>query len=367
MRKIRRLMALSGALALLVGAGCAEEADQADDGPDEVETDTQEGVEESGGFEASTGFLSKLVDDTDNQSYRYSMTMEMSMGGQSIDFGGPIATGEYQDGRQYMRMDMGAMFEGIMGSMGGSGGEALPPGMTGDDMVIEYLVDAETMYMRAPFFATMFGSMPPGTDLGEAGGLVEAFGALGDGWGKIDIAALGDVAPGEAAGALGGGQSFDPSIFLDMIRDAEGVEELGTDEIDGEQVTGLAAEVSMVDMLEVQGLSPEDLGPGTEGMSDLTFPLEVWVDGDEQLRRINFTFDEEAFGDIAESQGEDPGEIAEMGGVGMTMSMDFSDWGDDSISVEAPTSDVVDITDDFVQGYEAMEDLSVDPEDLTSS
>jgi len=365
-RTTRRLVAVGGAVALLLAVGCGNDADQADDSTEGVDLDDgdQSSQESSEGFQATPGYLSKAVEESSGQAFRYEVSVEMSMGGEAIDFGGPIATGELDGERQYMHMDMGTMFEGIAGSLGEST-EDLPFDMSGDDMVMEYVIDTDAMYMRAPFFATMFGSMPPGTDVGEAAGLVEAFGQLGDDWGRVDIAALGSTLPGEAAGSLGGGQTYDPTVFLDMIRASDDVEELGTDTIDGTEVTGLAADVSMADMLEAQGMSPDDLGPGSEDLPEASFPIEVWVDGEDLIRRIDFSFDSEALTDVAEESGEDVGSL-DTAGFGMAMTMDFSDYGDESIEVEIPAGDeVVDITDSFVAGYESMTDVGIDADDLS--
>ena len=354
-KTMRRLGALGGAAALLLATACGDsDADQADGG----DTRTAENESQGGGgeFEASPGYLSQVVDESTGQSFSYEMTMEMSMGGDTIDFGAPIATGQTDGDRQHMRMDMGVMFEAMLGEMGGS--EELPEGF-GGDMSIEYVIDTDAMYIRAPIFASMFGEMPGGTaELGEAGDLLGAFGQLGDGWGKVDLSALGDVLPGQAAGSLGG-QAYDPQVFLEMIRSSESVEELGTDEIDGVPVSGVAAEVSMVDMLDAQGMSPEDAGGSSVDLTGATFPLEVWVDGDDLIRRITFTFDDESLADAAAATGQDvaEGDIDALGGVGVTMAMDFSGYGE-PVDIEVPSGDeVVDITDDFVSGYEAIEEL----------
>ena len=364
--RTRRLVAVGGAMALLLAAGCGNDADQAEDDISGVELDAgNQGAEgASEGFQATPGYLSKVVDDSTGQAFRYEVSMEMSLGGESLDFGGPIATGEFDGTRQYMHMDMGAMFEGMTSSLGG--GEDLPFDTSGDGMTVEYVIDSDAMYMRAPFFATMFGSLPAGQDLAGADGLVDAFTQLGDKWGRVDLSALGDVLPGEAAGSLGGGQTFDPTVFLDMIRASESVEELGTDSIDGVDVTGLAAEVSMADMLQAQGMSADDLGAGADALPDASFPIEVWVDGDDLIRRIDFTFDSEALADMAGQAGQDAGASDVLGGVGFGMTMDLSDYGDGSIEIEVPAGDeVVDITDSFMEGFQSLGELSVDPNDLS--
>jgi hypothetical protein len=360
MTTMRRLAALGGAGALLLGTACGgDDADQAGDDTSGVEADGSgsEGADADSatGFEASPGYLTKVVEESTGQSYRYEMTMSMDLDGEALEFDGPIATGEFDGTRSHMQMDMGAMFEAVMGSMGG--GEELPGGMSFDDMNIEYVVDTDAMYIRAPFFNAMLGDVPAEAagELGAAGGLLDAFGRLGEGWGRVDVAALGDVAPGEAAGSLGGGQAYDPQVFLEMIRGSESAEELGTDEIDGVAVNGIAAEVSMADMLEAQGLSPDDLAGGAEDTAGMSFPMEVWVDADDLIRRIHFTFDDESLADLDDVGDAGAGAPAMDGGVSMTM--DFLDYGDD-ITVEVPSGDeVVDITDDFVAGYESMDEL----------
>ena len=73
-------------------------------------------------------------------------------------------------------------------------------------------------------------------------------------------------------------------------------------------------------------------------------PVEVWVDDDDRVRRIVLDLN---MGDImagvAEQLGEDIGDF----GVSMTMSMDFTDYGDESIEIEVPEASV-DITDEYL-------------------
>jgi hypothetical protein len=224
---------------------------------------------------------------------------------------------------------------------------------------MEQVTDGEAIYLRAPFFAALTGSIPESELDDDAGGaLFDIYDRLGDDWGRIDIDALGDVLPSEAQQALGGGQNGDPRVFLDMLRDTEQVEDLGTDEIDGDEVHGLAADVDLGDLLKASGTDPDDIGGGTtDETGDLTafsFPLEVWIDGDDHVRRIDFTFGADSFADLAEGSGADIGEMpGELGDFSMGMTMDFTDYGDDSISIEPP-DDAVDITDDFVAAYEDL-------------
>ena len=364
MGTLRRLAALGGAAVLLVGVGCGsdDDGDNADGGSTDVKTDVP------GGFEASPGYLRKVVDETEGQTYRFAVDAQFSMLGDSFEID-DMMTGEFDGTREHMVMDMGAMMEEMAGAF--SDGEDLPGGLTGDSMTMETIVDSDAMYLRAPFFATLGDAMAGSEDdLGSAGDLFGTFTQLDDKWGKVDLSKLGDVLPGEAASALGGGQTYDPSVFLEMIKSSDSVKELGTDEIDGVTVSGLSADVSMAEILESQNMSADDLGSDLDDLGDAGFPMEVWIDGDGLIRRIKFSFDESTLTDIAEASGEEvpADDLESLGSFGFGMTMDFSDYGDDSISVDVPGDDeVVDITDEFVEGYESLGEMSVDLNDLTES
>lgn len=358
----KRLAAVGGAAALLVSVGCGDDANQAADGKD-ITSDLDGG--ETGGFAATPGYLQKVVDQSDDQAYRFEMDVSVNLGVAPIEIDG-LATGEFDGTRQHMTMDMGAMFDQMMGQIGGGDIPEELEGLFDGDMTVETIVDTDAMYMRAPFFASMFGNLPA-DEVGEAGDLLGAFTSMGDSWGKVDLSELGDILPGEAASALGGGQTYDPQVFLDMIKGSETVEELGTDEIDGVSVSGLAADVSMADMLEAQGMDSATAGGELDG---LTFPIKVWIDRDDQIRRVSYSLDAESMADAAEAAGEDLDDMdigSEMASFEVGMTMDFTDYGDASIQVEVPTGDdVVDITQDFVEGYESLGELTI-ADSLTES
>jgi hypothetical protein len=337
-----RWVAIGAAAALLVGAGagCAEESDG-----DLVAAKPID-------FAASPEYVASVVDASRDDSYRYGMTFSFGMGGQDLD--AQLATGEVDGERSHMELDFGALFE----QMGSGIGEEVPSELADADLTMEQVTDGEAIYLRAPFFAALTESLPQ-SELDDAGGaLFDIYDQLGDGWGRIDIDALGDVLPTEAQQALGGGQNADPRLFLDMVRDTENVEDLGTDEIDGVEVHGLAADVDLGDLLKASGTDPDDIGGGTtDEVGDLTafsFPLELWIDGDDHVRRIDFTFGADSFADLAEDSGADIGEMpGELGDFSVGMTMDFTDYGADDISIETP-GDAVDITDDFVAAYEDL-------------
>jgi hypothetical protein len=301
---------------------------------------------QSSGFAATPEYIDHVVDTAEEQSYRFSMSFQFDMLGSSMD--GELARGSTNGDQTELTMDLGALFE----EMGSGLGEDMPPELADADLTMQQIVDADTLYIRAPFFAAMGDSLGVGDISAQPGsGLFTVFSDLGDDWGKVDVAALGDVLPGEAGQAVTG-QGVDPAVYLEILRGADQVEELGSDEIDGVEVEGLAADVSFEDLMAAAGTDPSTMGGALPGdMESVTFPLEVWVDGDDQVRRLSFNFDAESLADIA---GEDLGDAPEgMGDFSMGMTMDFSDYGED-IEIEAP-SDAVDITDDFVAAYEDIQ------------
>jgi hypothetical protein len=246
--------------------------------------------------------------------------------------------------RSQMSLDMAEMLTVISQGMGPVGG-ALPPEFEGIDMTMEMISLPDTLYLRAPMFAAL-SDIGGGADAGVPPALVD----LGDGWGSIDVAALGDALPADVQNAITGGQAFDPTVYLELVSGAEGVEELGTRDIDGEQVTGLSAEVSFGDLLEAAGTDPSafgELGPNEatddlyDQMTRMTTPVEVWVDEAGFVRQIAYTLD---MSELLDALGESSSALG--GDMSFGYTMDLYDYGDESISIEAP-ADATDITESF--------------------
>jgi hypothetical protein len=323
MGKMRRLAATALASALVLGfVACGGDDDDSSGG-----ISTNKGGGTPDGFAASPSFLKKVVDETDGESFRYTATVDMGglLGSGSGASDTPLLTGETDGELQAMHMDLGAAF----GSIGEATGEDL--GSMGDAFKMDTVIDGDTMYIHAPFFASM-GSLggPQADDLK----------VLATGWGKVDVKALG------AAGASGldTSQSMDPKVFLDMLRKTGKVKELGTDTIDGVKVTGLSAEVNFGDLAQSQNLDSSQLGDVGD-LADMTFPMEVWVDGDNLLRRISFSFDLESLSKAVDDAGEDSDALGDLGGMEYGMTMDFKDYGDE-IEIEVP-KDAKDVTEAF--------------------
>lgn len=334
----------------LLASACAQPAG----GPDVATGDVGE-------FAATSEYLAAVAVATDGRSYRLTMDVSMTMSaeGEGFDMSGTLMSGETDGEWTSMTMDMREVMGDMVGDLGGD--DAIPEGLL-DGMVIEMVTDDETLYMRAPYFgaladmATDAGASP--SDLGPLADLAD----LGDGWGRIDMSRISTTEVASAAGT----QASDPRVFLDIVTRGTGVEELGTETIDGVEAHGLAATVTYADMIEAQGMDGDDLRDqmtggmapaGSEGvvegfvdeMLSLEIPVEVWVDDDDLVRRIGLDLDMTSLvNGIAAGMGEDAG------GASMTMSMtmEFSDYGDDSIEIEVP-DDAVDITDMYLDLIES--------------
>lgn len=294
--------------------------------------------------DATPAFLASAAERSADTSHRVEMFMSFSAttADETIDFesASPLATGVQTGDRFHYAMNLREMFLAMVDQFGG---EEMPHEFTTMDLSMEFAGDPTVLYLRAPFLAAM-GTEPGAAPLGP-------FAALGDGWGKVDLSALGDLVPGDLAQLFGGAQAFDPRMFLDLLRDSSDVEELGSATIRGEAVTGLSATVSLEDLLDAQQIDREALGQLAESsgavaeMSTIRFPIEVWVNGTGQVARIVVAMSSDSLSDAAQAAGED-GSGLEGFGFNMTTAMDFFDYGHPDLAVEFP-QDAVDLTEEF--------------------
>jgi hypothetical protein len=363
--------AIAAALIVAVlASACATRADEdplAAGGAADETTDTTEATDgdPSGGeVEASARALAQASERSTGEPHRVEMSVSMyaagSGPGEQIDAEAVLMTGE-QDGDAFeYHMDMGQWMDEMMSS--------LPPGSGSNpleelDLTMDMAGDAQTLYLRAPMFAQLTEVAPPGTDVGP----IEDLAALGDQWGRIDISQLGGFSISELQGSAGGFGGSDPRAVLDLVAGADDVEDLGADVIDGTPVTGMAARLSLAEMLEAQGLDPEaysnqigaglGVGPGTNVDPDelaerylaIEIPFEVWLDDAGYVRRASYELD------LLDMIG--PGVDDQFGAGGPTeltmgTTMDFSDHGDESIAIDLPT-DAVDVTEAYREMLEA--------------
>jgi hypothetical protein len=312
------------ALAALAGA-CAQKAD---DGPT-AQTDGGKDPK----FQATAQYLAAAVKQSKAKPYKFTFGFDISVAGTDLS-ADHLMSGQV-DGRQAaVTMDGRQAFQSVPGLSSISG-----------DLTLDMVTDQKALYVKAPLIDTLSDE---GGLTGTSGfGPLNAFGGLGGGWGKVDLTALGDDASiGQVMGSTGV-QGGDPGKFLDMVKDASDPHDLGRDTIDGVAVKGLGATSTFKDLIRSEGVDADEyfrkLGTSVpQSMIDqvlaLKVPMEVWVDGDNQVRRIKLDVD---MNKLLEKAG-----AGEMGDARMSMSMDFTDYGDSSIAIQIP-SDATDVTAKF--------------------
>jgi hypothetical protein len=299
-------------------------------------------VEAIGEFEATTDFLRQAAERSTSDGYR--TEMRMSVTGEVDDDAPAFMSGVVDGDRQHITIDLST----VMAQSAELAGQPLPPEMGQVDWTMEMAADPEVIYLRAPMYAQL-AELADGAALGPAAGLAE----IGDGWGYIDVAALGDKVPSDVAAALGSGGA-DPAAIVDAIAAAESVEDAGTSEVRGTPVHGMSAEVSMGEIMEASGQDPDamaeaiGMGAGAEAVADaiyeLTAPVTVWIDDDGLLRRMEYGFD---MAEALDAAGAGSGGLGAAGVAGMQFNavVDMFDHGAE-LEFEPP-DDAVDVTDTF--------------------
>ena len=341
-----RAMPLTVASLALIGSACAQKADLADVTAGDVD------------FEATREFVSAAAERSTGTPYRVEMTlaMDLDLGGQSIDVDAPMMSGEQDGELSHMQMDMGPLMEEI-GQLAPPG-EGIPPDVSEADLTMEIVADRQVMYLRAP----MYGALADMPGTGQQPGPMGDLAAIGDRWGRVDLTELGDVLPLNDVAGAAGGQAADPRALLKLVADADDVDGLGDAEVRDVPVHGVAAQVTMREMLEASGLSAEDfsrslgtsLPAGADAILDRILDaqtsVEAWVDDDGYVRRVGYEFDLLAMLADLMPEGDLDGDAPSGFTYGITM--DFYDYGDDSIDIEFPDPDeAVDVTDSFLELY----------------
>jgi LppX_LprAFG lipoprotein len=150
--------------------------------------------------------------------------------------------------------------------------------------------------------------------LGGSNGLSSMTG--GKTWMKLDLKAFG--AGAGATGSAGGLGDANPGGVLDSLRGAGDVEKVGADTLRGVETTHYRA---TIDPQKAIANAPAELQEKAKaGLAELggPFPMDVWIDGDGQTRKISADID------------------AATGKVSMTL--EYYDFGVD-VDVTAPPAD----------------------------
>jgi hypothetical protein len=329
---VRRLLGAKPIGVLFIGAALLLGVAACGQGDENGTADVEAG--RPAGFKATPEYLAAAVEDLEGVPRRFEMTIRAGAETNG-DVSGPDAsrlTGVFDGEREHARMDIG----GLAGDDGGR---------------MEQIVDmpGNALYIRGTYSAEMTEAM---SSLGGTMECVAALGELGERWGRADLAALADVLPKARRSQLGQArlQNLDPSAFLDLVAGAESVEELGTAEVQGEPMTGLAATVTAADISKAQGTNTSVTEPPTRAessaladlLADLEYKVEAWIDHDGYVRRL--VLDQgEAMEQIFEET-DTPGSNA-LTAFMFILTLDLFDYGDESIQVEVPDAvDTVDIT-----------------------
>ena len=341
-----RVVPLTVASLAVIGPACAQKADLADVTAGDV------------GFEATPEFMSAAAERSTGAPYRIEMTlaMDVDFGGQSFDLDAPMMSGEQDGELSHMLMDLAPVMEKL-GQLAPPG-EAIPPEVSEADLTMEIVADRQVMYLRAPMYEALADMPGAGEQPGPMGDLA----ALGDRWGRVDLTELGDVLPLNDVASAAGGQAADPRALLELVADADDVDELGDAEVRDVPVHGLAAQVTMRKLLEASGLSAEEFSRsmGTslpagadailDSLLDAHTSIEAWVDDDGYVRRVGYEFDLLAM--LAGVMPDRDLEGDAPSGFTYGLTTDFFDYGDDSITIEFPDPDeAVDVTDSFLELY----------------
>ncbi|HEX8803187.1 MAG TPA: hypothetical protein VF743_03305 [Acidimicrobiales bacterium] len=304
MRRDHGLAAVVVAATLLT-AGCG-----ADDGSDETRTRPDADAA------AISAQALRSIADTTRDAQSFSLEMEMTIsgmgglaGGSGVDLPEEMTmsvSGAFDVAAERARldMDMGQMFAGMTGGLGGAD---LP-----DDLVVHTIIDGDVMYV----------------DYGALGGFM----GLDGRWLRIDMSDAG-AGPGGFWSQPGSMSLTDPESFVELLRGvSDDVETVGQEEVRGVPTTHVRATVDLRRAIEQ---APEDqrdeMRAQYEDMGIDEMPMDVWVDGDGLPRRIEI--------DMA------AGDASAMEGAGMAVRMEMFDYGE-PVEVQVPgPDDVVDAGD----------------------
>lgn len=164
----------------------------------------------------------------------------------------------------------------------------------GRQIVMDEVSQGWTVYMKSPLFSAQ---LPAGKH-----------------WLSIDV----KKASSKLGVNLNQYTQQDPTDALAALRKAGAVDKIGTEQIDGVDTTHYRA---TIDLAKVAKSLPS-------GTSLKSLPVDVWIDGDNQLRRMVMSYSATVSGQTAATK----------------MQMDFSSFGE-QVNAQVPSaSDTVDMT-----------------------
>jgi hypothetical protein len=160
------------------------------------------------------------------------------------------------------------------------------------------------------------------------------------GWVRVDPRQL-EGTPLEAFG-LASLPLQDPTVNLQLLRGVtEDVEELGTEDIDGESTTHYRVVVDVEDAAaQAEGVTQQQVSDITQQTGQSTVEMEVWIDESDRIRRIAQTVDL--------SEAEMVRAEADMQGT-IDVTIDLRDFGTQVDIDEPAEGEVVDIDEETLE------------------
>jgi hypothetical protein len=178
------------------------------------------------------------------------------------------------------------------------------------------------IYVRAPMFASFIPASTP--------------------WIRLDPS----TRPESDSGLGAATAAANPAAILAAIKGALTVEEVGADTVDGSDATHYRATIDIVKLLpliaELVEEQPTDaeMQETKDQLAELglqTLPIELWVDGDGFLKQVQLA------PDLSKVDPDNPG-------TSFSMTLTFSDIGEDIAIDVPPASQVTDISDLMASG-----------------
>jgi hypothetical protein len=300
MRHPRRLVLALLALALaLAGAGCGSGND--------VSSTSLPVLED---FEPVAAATAK----TDTARFEMELSMQVPGFDQPFAFTASGAS-DATSGKGEITMDVGS-FADLIGSFAGSMGGDVPSGFADPEKwKLDLRLDGTVAYMRMPLLA---GKLPGGKE-----------------WVRLDLQKAAAVQGLDLAQLQGFAEGSDPRQMLDFLRAVSSeITRIGTEEVRGVETTHYFAVVdfqkALADVAKKSGQPNLFAQLGGFGSTLQSVPVDVWVDADNLVRRMNMDLSFAVPGQSGEAK--------------MSMAMELFDYGK-PVSVDVPpASDTVDLS-----------------------
>ncbi|MCC5953398.1 MAG: hypothetical protein JJU45_15000 [Acidimicrobiia bacterium] len=300
----RLLFSVVAVIALLLAACGGDDAssEATAERPERTERDKDDEGEDTTGAPtaASVALMQQAADNTGEiTSGRFEMVMALEGG--SVEGELLRAEGAFDEtsGRSSMTMDMSGFMTFLSPEdMAGVSQEDAEMAMAMFDEPWEIITDGDTAYMRMALFSAMFGA--------------------GDSWIQFE----------DDTNEFTGDAAFMDADFsgevLEALKGAGDVEEVGSETVRGADTTRYSVE------LDPELLAAEVGDPEIAEMAQGAAVMDVWIDGDDLVRRIEMVVDVDAFGDL-DDMGELDGDIRvtiEMYDLGEPVDIELPDPAD---------------------------------------